>query len=319
MQLVNFRAVVGKLAYLAGVPLLGITVGLLLTGLGAQSEPETWRLADGVTVLSDIQYAGLDDTALYLNIVLPAEASAGPRPVVVYIHGGAWRTGDRRGGMRYLLPLARAGYLGVSIDYRLTQQARFPAQLHDCKAAVRWVRAHIAEYGGDPQRLAVAGSSAGGQLALLLGLTNGEPGLEGKVGDDLGVSSDVDLILDWFGPSDLRYSGELLDGWEQLIMRELLGGLPEELPELAALASPITHVDSSDPPVLIIHGTADETVPIELSRKLYTALEAVGVEAEFIEVPDGGHGFFRFTDPDQDELNSMMIDFLDRHLRSSAD
>jgi len=305
-----------RAVYLLVVPALGFLAALILTGLGAQTEPETWRLADGVEVISDIPYARPADNVLRLNIVLPSEETAELRPVVVFVHGGAWRTGNRRSGMRYLLPLARAGYLGVSIDYRLTQQARFPAQLYDAKAAVRWVRAHIADYGGDPQRIAVAGSSAGAQLALLLGLSNGEPELEGAVGDELDTSSAVSLIVDWFGPSDLRYSDEQLDSWEQLIMRELLGGLPAEVPELAALASPITHIDAADPPVLIIHGTADETVPIALSQKLYEALKAAGVEAEYIEVPGGGHGFFRFTDPDQDELNNMMIDFLDRHFKA---
>jgi acetyl esterase/lipase len=305
-------------ANLVAVPLLGILAAIILTGLGAQTNSETWRLSDGVQVLSDIPFARPADNLLRLNIVLPPEDSAELRPVVVYIHGGAWRTGNRRSGMRYLLPLARAGYIGISIDYRLTQQARFPAQIHDVKAAVRWVRAHIADYGGDPQRIAIAGSSAGAQLALLLGLSGGEPALEGAVGNELDESSTVSAIVDWFGPSDLRYADEQLDSWEQLIMQELLGGLPTEVPELAALASPITHVDSADPPVLIIHGTADETVPVELSQKLYAALQAAGVEAEYVEIPEGGHGFFRYTEPDQDELNAMMIDFLDRHLKAGA-
>jgi len=312
-------AALRRMVNLIVVPLLGILAAIILTGLGAQTDPETWRLADGVRVVSDIPYARPADNLLRLNIVLPPEDSAELRPVVVYIHGGAWRTGNRRSGMRYLLPLARAGYIGVSIDYRLSQQAHFPAQIFDAKAAVRWVRAHIADYGGDPQRIAIAGSSAGAQLALLLGLSNGEPELEGTVGSELDTSSEVSLIVDWFGPSDLRYSDAQLDGWEQMIMRELLGNLPAEAPELAALASPITHIDPADPPVLIIHGTADETVPVALSQKLYEALQAAGVEAEYIEVPGGGHGFFRYTEPDQDELNDMMIDFLDRYFGAATD
>lgn len=308
-----------RVAYLAGVLLLGATVALLLTGLGAQSAPETWRLSDGVEVLSGIPYAQVGKTTLHLDIVRPQDESAAPSPVVVYIHGGAWRTGDRRNGMRYLLPVARAGYVGVSIDYRLTREARFPAQIYDCKAAVRWVRAHIADYGGDPQRIAIAGSSAGGHLALLLGLSNGEADLEGAEGNDTDESSAVSLIVDWFGPSDLRYQDQQLNNWEQMIMREFLGGLPDEQPDLAVLASPITHIDATDPPVLIIHGTADDTVPIELSRKLYKALQAAGVEAEFIEVPGGGHGDFRYTHPDQDQLVDMMIEFLDRHFLTAAD
>ena len=319
MHLSDLKGLLRTLAYMVAVLALGGTVTLLLTALGGQDQPETWRLADGITVLSDIQYVEVDGAVLRLNAVLPAESALKPYPMVVYFHGGAWRTGNRRSGMRYLLPLARAGYACFSVDYRLTHQARFPAQIYDCKSAVRWVRAHAAEFNGDPDRIAVMGSSAGGLLALLAGLSNGAAELEGEVGDCLDTSSDVQMIVNWFGPSDLRTPDEVLDNWEKLIMRELLGGLPSEVPDLAAMASPVAFIDAADPPVLIIHGTADETVPVESSRLLYAKLNDANVEVEYIEVEGGGHCNFRFTSPNQDELVEMMIEFLDQHFQPAPD
>jgi acetyl esterase/lipase len=179
------------------------------------------------------------------------------------------------------------------------------------------VREHASEFNGDPELIAVMGSSAGAHLALLLGLSNGAAELEGEVGDCLDTSSDVQLVVNWFGPSELRTPDDLLDGWEQLIMRELLGGLPSEVPNLAALASPVAFIDATDPPVLTIHGTADETVPVESSRLLYAALSEANVEADYIEVEGGGHGNFRFTSPNQAELIEMMIEFLDQHCKQA--
>lgn len=313
MSFNHLKAHLRTLGYMLAVLGLGAIVTLLLTALGGQEQPESWHLADGTKILSDIQYTEVDGVALRLNAVLPPEPAHKPYPMVVYFHGGAWRTGNRRSGMRYLLPLARAGYACFSVDYRLTHQAQFPAQAFDCKSAVRWVRAHAGEYNGDPDHIAVMGSSAGGLLALLLGLSNGAAELEGEVGDCLDTSSDVQLTVNWFGPSDLRTPDDVLDKWEKMIMRELLGGLPSELPELAAMASPVTYIDANDPPVLIIHGTADETVPVETSRVLFSELDAANVEAEYIEVEGGGHGNFRFTSPNQDELIGMMVEFVDQH------
>jgi acetyl esterase/lipase len=315
MYLNHLKGFLTTLSYVVAVLAMGTLVTLLLTALGGQAQPETWRLDGGIKVLTDIKYAEIDGAVLRVNAVLPEESAAKPYPMVVYFHGGAWRTGNRRSGMRYLLPLARAGYACFSADYRLTSQARFPAQIHDCKAAVRWVREHAAEFNGDPDRIAVMGSSAGAHLALLLGLSHGDAQLEGTVGDCLDASSAVDLIVNWFGPCDLRSPDEMLDSWEQLIMTELLGALPSQVPDLAALASPVVFIDAADPPVLTIHGTADNTVPVEVSRLLDTQLGNAGIESEYIEVEGGGHGNFRFTSPNQDELIEMMIQFIDQHLK----
>jgi len=300
-------------AYITAVLLAGALTALLVTALQAAAPTvEAWQMPDGVRVIRDVEYARVNGQPLLVDIVMPPEKFSEPRPVVIFIHGGAWRAGDRRGGMRYLLPLARAGYTGFSIDYRLTNRARFPAQLHDCKAGVRWVRAHAAEYGAAPDWIGITGTSAGAHLAALVALSGGEPATEGDVGDCLDTSSKVQALVDWFGPTDLRYLGEDPDGWQKAILHELLGGLPSEVPELAALASPITHIDAGDPPVLIIHGDADKTVPVELSRVFHEALADADVEVEYIEVERGGHAKFRNTKPDQEDLVRLMIEFFDR-------
>ncbi len=302
------------IAYVATGALLVLASGLLVTALAAKGPPGYWQLPDGVVIERDIPYAEVDGRPLLLDVTIPAAPEDQPWPVAIFIHGGAWHAGDKSNGARYVLDLARAGYLGFSINYRLTQQATFPAQIHDCKAAVRWVRAHAAEYGGDPDRIAVLGQSAGGHLATLLALSAGDPALEGAVGDFDYVSSEVQVAANWYGPSDLRSGSEALQRWQRVVMRELLGALPEEVPELAAAASPITYVDSGDPPLIIIHGDADPTVSVWQSQVLHRAVSDAGVPAVYIEVPAGGHGQFRYTDPDQDELVAAMIAFFDEQL-----
>jgi acetyl esterase/lipase len=312
----DFRQRLQVIAYVTTGALLVVASGLLVTALAAKGPPGYWRLPDGVVIERDIPFAEVDGRPLLLDVMIPATPADQPWPVAIFIHGGAWHAGDKSNGARYVLDLARAGYLGFSINYRLTQQAPFPAQIHDCKAAVRWVRAHAAEYGGDPNRIAVLGPSAGGHLATLLALSGGDAQLEGTVGDHLDVSSDVQVAANWFGPSDLRAGSEELQRWQRTVMRELLGALPEDVPEVAVAASPITYVDPGDPPLIIIHGDADPTVSVWQSQVLYRAASDAGVPTVYIEVPEGGHGQFRYTDPDHDELVARMIEFFDEQLSS---
>jgi len=285
---------------------------------------------------TDVTYAEVDGVPLKLDIYQPVDsgtdtevptavryddprentvpaAVAQQAPIAVFIHGGAWRGGDKQNGKRFMRHLTAAGYLGISIDYRLTGLAAFPAQIYDCKAAIRWVRVHAAEYGGDPDRIAVCGASAGGHLAALLGTSNGVAELEGSLGET-GVSSDVQLVCDWFGPSDLAaFNSDTRFDLSPVI--ELLDAIPADAPDKAQAASPVHWVDASDPPFLIIHGEQDPVVPFDQSVRLRDTLAAAGVEVELIPVPNGAHGAFWATDPSQQELINEMIAFFDMHLR----
>ncbi|MDD5265172.1 MAG: alpha/beta hydrolase [Candidatus Bipolaricaulis sp.] len=261
--------------------------------------------------LHDIEYAVVDGISLALDLVLPDAPSARPAPVVVYIHGGAWISGDKDPSRASEVLGPR--YAVASVNYRLAQQAPFPAQIHDCKAAVRWLRAHAAIYGIDPHRIGAWGPSAGGHLAALLGTSDGIAELEGTVGDSIGVSSRVQAVCDSFGPIDLVTlvdpTGDVDVGAAYSPVGRLLGGPRDEHTELARLASPITHIDETDPPFLILHGDADDVVPYSQSVAFHQALAAAGVDASLYLVGRGAHGGFP---PFVDELVKA---FFDRVLR----
>lgn len=278
---------------------LVLIIGIVLVSAPAYAE-----------VLKDVEYASVDGISLKLDLYLPDGRSEGPIPLVIWIHGGGWRAGSKAPtrAPRTLGP----DYAVASIDYRLTDRAIFPAQIHDCKAAVRWLRAHAEEYGLDPERFGAWGSSAGGHLVALLGTSGGVGELEGTVGDHLEISSRVQAVCDYYGPTDFP---ALLDQ-PSLIDRRmptspeslLLGGLIVDLPELAALASPVTHVDASDPPFLIVHGDNDRTVPYQQSVDLHQALADAGVEATLHLVGRAGHGGFPPI------VDLLVKDFFDRVL-----
>jgi acetyl esterase/lipase len=244
--------------------------------------------------LRDLEYAVVDGISLKLDLYLPDASPADLVPLVVWIHGGAWLSGDKN---RTSAPeVLGPDYAVASIDYRLSQQAPFPAQIHDCKAAIRWLRAHAVEYGIDADRIGAWGSSAGGHLAALLGTSGGVEELEGTVGDCLGVSSRVQAVCDFFGPIDLLTlvdpTGEIDLGTAQSPVGRLLGGPRAERIELAKLASPTAHVDATDPPFLIVHGDADEIVPWAQSVTFHQILADAGVDASLYVVGLAGHGGF---------------------------
>jgi len=301
-----------------GLAALGlIALALLARGLIAprsvQGKPPP---AAPPAVSRDIVYAVADGRELRLDAYVPPGKPESPRPIVVYIHGGAWRGGEKSGVNWLAGPLRDAGFVFFSIDYRMSYQAHFPAQIYDCKAAIRWVRAHAAEYGGDPNHIGVMGTSAGAHLAALLGTSGGVKELEGTVGET-GVSSKVQAVSDWFGPSDLTVQGDS-QHWLVDPVSALLGARPADDPQAAAAASPVTYTDAGDPPFLIVHGTADRTVPIGQSRRLRDRLAQAGVPVELIEVPGGGHGKFEGTVPDRDELVRRTVQFFQRTLAPPA-
>ena len=214
-----------------------------------------------------------------------------------------------------LADLVRAGFAVASVDYRLSPVARFPAQVHDCKAALRFLRAKQDDYPYAAERIGIAGASAGGHLAALVGVTNGHAELEGTVGQYQSQSSDVAAIVDYYGPTNfmtiLQQSTPHGLSVRVPAFELLLGGRPEEHAELARLASPTTHVDRKDPPLLLIHGDQDPQVPINQSHELHGLYRQCGLEVDFEVVHGGAHGGPAFHDPTR---SALVERFFRRHL-----
>lgn len=229
----------------------------------------------GQTV-QDVEYARIGAESLRLDMHLPT-GEGKRRPTIVGIHGGGWRGGDKR-HIRGLSAFVRAGFVVASINYRLTAEARYPAAINDCQTAVRWIRAHAGNYGIDPDRIGVLGGSAGGHLALMVGMLNDDPNQD--------ISSRVRAVCAWFGPADFR-DGPAGDK----AFAQFIGATFEENPKAYREASPATHVSNNSPPTLLIHGANDRVVPIRHSQTMHAALRAAGVESTLVVVRNAGHGF----------------------------
>jgi len=255
----------------------------------------------GTKVHVDIPYVARGGSQQQLDLFLLQAPGEGV-PLVVWIHGGEFRTGSK--AQNVPLWLLDEGYAVASVNYRLSGQAVFPAQIEDCKAAVRWLRANARHHGIDAERIAAWGESAGGHLAAMVGTTADVKALD--VGGDLGVSSRVQAVVDFFGPTDFlqmdahRLPAGLVhdspDSPESLVV----GGPIQENKSNVARANPITYVTKDAPPFLIVHGNADPLVPHHQSELLESALKAAGVPVTFYTVKGGGHG--RFTDPEVPRL-----------------
>lgn len=243
---------------------------------------------------------------LEMDVFVPADVDAAP--CVVWIHGGAFMFGSRRhpptewpAGLLFK-KLIDAGLAVASIDYRHARESPFPAQLHDAKASVRYLRAFAVELGIDPERIAVWGESAGGQLASLVGMVREDAELEGTEGVSPG-RSDVAAVVDFYGTSDIATVGSMIDKMPAHVRAALersgrpivepLNVLVEGSPlrDARAAASPVSHVAEGAPPFLIVHGEDDRGVPISQSEELVAALERCGVPVEFVRVPGAGHVF----------------------------
>ncbi len=245
----------------------------------------------------DIDYGGNGNPRQMLDLLLPEKrASDKALPVIVYIHGGAWLAGNKRSAHRQLARFVRTGqFAGVAVNYRLSSEAIWPAQIHDCKAALRWVHAHAKKHGLSADRIAVWGASAGGHLVAMLGVSNGVAALEGTVGPHTKSKSTVSCVVDFFGPTDFirmqDFPSVMNHGAADSPESKLVGGEVNKKKDVVRAASPLTYVSKDDVPFLIVHGTKDPLVPFNQSELLHKALTACGVEATFIHVINGGHGF----------------------------
>lgn len=264
-----------------------------------------------VAHIDDVAFGEANGMPLALDIARPDPLPAMPMPALLWLHGGGWMSGDKT-----LAPppfLAERDFFTASASYRLSGVATFPAQLHDAKAAVRWLRAHAAEYHIDPDRIGAWGYSSGAHLASLLGVTGDQPALEGFVGSP-GQSSRVQAVVAMAGPSDFTAMGGWHDEPDSPEAR-LVGGPLGERVELARMANPITYAGPGAPPFLLIHGDADDTVPINQSELLYRALADAGADATFVRLAGVGHEFNRrLRERTNPELEALIAAFFEKHL-----
>ena len=270
----------------------------------------------GVKEHRDLVYVEGGHERNKLDLYLPEKAE-GPLPLIIWVHGGGWQNGSKEG-----CPPLRAGYVGqgyavASINYRLSGHAVFPAQIEDCKAAIRWLRAHAKEYSLDPQRFGVWGSSAGGHLVALIG-TSGDV-KEFDVGANLDQSTRVQAVCDYYGPTDFTvfvttpgYESHSTDASPEA---KLIGGAVMQNKDKAARVNPITYVTKDDPSFLIVHGDKDPTVPINQSQLLFDALKKTEVSAHFHTIHGAGHGGPGFAGKNIDE---MVRQFFAERLKSSS-
>jgi acetyl esterase/lipase len=278
------------------------------------------------TLIPAIQYGEVPDVPmweapLYLDMLSPSPLPVTPgAPVIIYIHGGGWAEGERSTALYpWLNPLLAAhGFITVSIDYRLSRFAPFPAQIYDVKASVRWLRAHAKEYRIDPDRIGVWGDSAGGQLAALLAVTADLPELEGDCGSS-GYSSRVQAVVSRSAPYDFLSTGGLMINDAPSPVTQLFGGTISEREELMRNASPISYVSPGTPPFQIVHGTLDETVPFEQAETFAQALKAAGNDVDFLSLPNVYHNLRQnemlpWTDIPWEDLGWKALSFFQRHL-----
>lgn len=240
-------------------------------------------------VIKDVEFAVIQGQSLKLDLYLPDKPKGSG--LVVWIHGGGWHKGSKE--KCFITWLPQHGYTVASISYRLSSVAKFPAQLHDCKGAVRWLRTNAEKYGYNPKKIFVAGASAGGHLTALMATTSGHKLLEGKVGGNLDRSSSVQGAIDYYGPTDfiLRSKTQPSRANEKgSVVYELLGGGAHEKVAAAKLASACYHVSKDDPPLLVFHGTKDRTVLLDQSQAIATAYKKAGLPIKLHIIEGASHG-----------------------------
>ncbi|HCS51001.1 MAG TPA: hypothetical protein DIW81_05320 [Planctomycetaceae bacterium] len=249
----------------------------------------------------DLEYARVDNRSLKLNLAIPNDATSST-PLVIWIHGGGWNSGSKDAPSPAVAMLL-VGYAVASIEYRFLDDAPFPAQIHDAKAAVRWLRANAGKYNIDPDKFAVWGASAGGHLASLLGTSGGVEDLEGTVGNHVGVSSRVQVVCNYYGPTDLTFwfgkdgNEFTLPGKLAEVPSKMFRTTVRDRQAEAEIFSPISYVSREDPPVIIVQGDKDPIVMIEHNRGFVTSLKENRVKVEAIVLAGAGHGGKEFMNP----------------------
>jgi acetyl esterase/lipase len=264
------------------------------------------------TVSADIPYAtNAAGEPLLLDLYLPQSAAP---PLLVWVHGGAWENGNK--SAMPLEPLIERGFALASVDFSPASKARFPGQVHEIKAAIRFLRAEAGRYGYDAARIGILGASSGAHLAAVVGTGNGNADLEGRLGHHHGESSDVHAIVSYFPATNLTtilaQSTPFGLNIREPALTRLLGAAPKDADALARLASPVFQVDANDPPLLLLHGDQDPQMPINQSHELEGAYQRAGARAELIVVHGAAHGGNAFYSPQNID---RVAAFLDAELR----
>jgi acetyl esterase/lipase len=261
-----------------------------------------------------VAYCKRNGVALKMDIYFPKQAKDVAMPIVVYVHGGGWIAGSKgRGpGMSDTPALLERGFVVAAVNYRLAPKYKFPVQIEDVKCAIRFLRAHALPLHIDPKRIGAWGSSAGGHLVALLGLTDASAGFD--VGEYLDQSSRVQAVVDMFGPTNLMTWSRGTNG----VFAKRVFGITSKDDPMLARGSPVTYVSKDAPPFLILQGEKDGLVPPSQSQELYDRLKEAGANVNLVMVKNAGHAFTRSggkIDPSRADLTKMIADFFDKNLR----
>ena len=285
------------------------------------AKPEA-KLPPGVKMLGDISYIPNGDDAQKLDLYLPEKPADRPQPLIVHIHGGAWR-----GGSKFPCPVVNMvgkGYAVASVEYRFSQKAKFPAQIQDCQAAIRWLRANSKQHNIDPEHVGVVGGSAGGHLSALVGTAGGKKAFP-MIGGNEEQSDRVQAVCDIYGPAN--FSTVMQQAADDKNIRNifqfnspkdpyslLIGVSLEGNREKTDAVSPVHYVSKDNPPMLILHGTHDALVPYAQSEEFAAALKAKGIEVWLQTLPGSGHGGGGFGKP---AIIALTQNFFDKHLKGA--
>ena len=273
------------------------------------------RLPDGTKVTKDIIYETVNGRELPLDLYIPDGATE-PLPLIIWIHGGGWRGGSKN-GINRCWEVLKHGYALASVEYRLSGEAKFPAAVEDCKAAVSYLRWKASKFGLDPERFGVWGSSAGGHLVAMLGTTNDVMDFDTHPVTKM-ASPTVQAVCNWFGPTDFLKMNDMtgaIDHDAPDSPESLFIGAPiQEHPDQVQRANPITYVSPSDPPMLIMHGDDDQLVIYNQSELLFRALQKAGVDSHLHRVKGGGHGFGGAEESPQ-QLFARVLEFFNKELK----
>jgi len=272
--------------------------------------------AASYNTISDVQYCTGGGKPLLMDVFVPKQPLRTPAPAVLWIHGGGWERGDKNGSSGALM-LANEGFVTASLFYRLSGDSPFPADIEDCKCAIRFLRANASRFGIDPDRIGVAGASAGGHLAELVATAGPDAGLEGTGGWP-GVSSRVQAASAYYGASDFTVGELEFQHHTGQVIVKLFRGTAKEKPGPYKKASPIFYVGGGDPPLFLAHGEQDELVPFDQSVRLAEAYRRASLPVEFIPVKNAGHDFAQAgsspIDPTVEVIHQRTIEFFKKYL-----
>ena len=302
-------------------PLLVIFTLALFASTALAEPPKPFTLPSGIKMERDIAYIAGGDDSQMLDLYLPEQPAEKPLPLIVHIHGGGWR-----GGSKFPCPVALMvlkGYAVASVEYRFSQKAIFPAQIQDCQAAIRWLRAHASQYNFDTKHVGVVGGSAGGHLSALVGTSGGKKAFP-IIGGNEDQSDAVQAVCDYFGPAD--FNTVVQQAAEDKNVKNIfkfntpsdpystLIGTKLDDKAKADAVSPVHYVSKDSPPTLILHGTSDALVPYAQSEEFAAALKEKGVEVWLQKLPGSGHGGPAFNKP---ALIALIQNFFEKHLKGT--